>query len=420
MVVEVSLTVGKLDASLALLLTKDHHLIEFPTILLPNGIEAGSNVTIRCEQNKDLEKKEFEQFEKIQGEILTTFGTYPPNPPNLKIRNITQTSCVLEWDPLDLKTADIISLTLYKNGVRLGQIPNPTLNTTTKLSGLPIDTQFTFSLKLDTTAGSFSSEKVTVHTHKMTDLSGITVCLGPIEEDGFTKEEIEETLRNMGAKPLQTSVKVDTTHFVCTVGNGTEWNKAIKTNIPIVRPEWLKACEAERRIVGVRAFYLGSNSAQFQNYAKLVRQSREASRRASREAIKPPKSPMQSQPTIEVEEPPEETNVAEQSTADAEKNESPTVPTSVEKPAPLQVTGEEFPTEAEKSETTKEKKENEKENETENPLQADKTEASSAATQHDNQEVEHEQPDVLEDAPRNDTSERRVEVDNISNDTASL
>ena len=27
-------------------------------------------------------------------------------------------------------------------------------------------------------------------------------------------------------------------------------------NIPIIRPEWLKACERERRIVGVRDFYV--------------------------------------------------------------------------------------------------------------------------------------------------------------------
>ena len=55
--VEVSLTVGKLDASLALLLTKDHHLIEFPTILLPNGVRAGSIVKIKCDQDLEGEKE---------------------------------------------------------------------------------------------------------------------------------------------------------------------------------------------------------------------------------------------------------------------------------------------------------------------------------------------------------------------------
>ena len=76
--VGVLLTVGKLDASLALLLTKDHHLIEFPTILLPNGVRAGSIVKIKCDQDLEGEKEEQKEFQTIQDEILTTFGTNLP------------------------------------------------------------------------------------------------------------------------------------------------------------------------------------------------------------------------------------------------------------------------------------------------------------------------------------------------------
>ncbi len=285
--VEVSLTVGKLDASLALLLTKDHHLIEFPTILLPDGIEAGSIVKIKCEQNKQLEDENTQIFEKVQKEIYETFGLNSPSSPSLKIRNITQTSAVLEWDPLKLATSTLISLTLYKNDVRLGQIPNSLVNTTTKLSGLPIDTQFTFYLRLETTAGVYLSEKVTLKTHKMTDLSGITACLGPVDDEEFTRSEIEDVLTKMGAKPLQDQVKVDTTHFIATTTKGIQWKKAVETNIPVVRPEWLIACESERRIVGVRAFYVGAeDSVQLTNYSKLAKQARE-SRRAAAQQVKP-------------------------------------------------------------------------------------------------------------------------------------
>ena len=94
----------------------------------------------------------------------------------------------------------------------------------------------------------------------MTDLSGITVCLGDLTpNDQFDKQDIEDTLQNMGAKfPAQTQVKVDTTHFLCTRENkqNPEYVKANDMNIPIIRPEWLKACERERRIVGVRDFYV--------------------------------------------------------------------------------------------------------------------------------------------------------------------
>lgn len=258
--VEVSLTVGKLDASLALLLTKDHHLIEFPTILLPNGVKAGSIVKIKCDQDLETEVEEQKKFQAIQDEILLTFGKNLPKNPVLKIKNITQTSCVLEWDQLNLGTATLKNLILFKDGKKLGSIPLPLTNKTTKLSGLPIDKTFQFQLRLDTTAGVYLSDAVEVTTHKMTDLSGITVCLGDITaNDQFTVEDVEETLKNMGAHyPAQTTIKVDTTHFICTRENkqNAEYLKAADMNIPIIRPEWLKACERERRIVGVRDFYV--------------------------------------------------------------------------------------------------------------------------------------------------------------------
>ncbi|KAI0463363.1 hypothetical protein LJB42_003388 [Komagataella kurtzmanii] len=257
--VQVSLTVGKLDASLALLLTKDHHLIEFPTILLPDGITAGSIVRITCDRNLEEEQKEKEQFEQVQEEIYDLFGKNTPQAPVLRVLNVTQTSCVLEWDPLELGTSSIKSLTLYKNGERLGQIPNPLVNTNIKLSGLPIDTPYEFQLRLTTTAGVYTSNNVQLRTHKMTDLSGITVCVGEIEpNDAFTIEDIEESLRKVGARPMQREVKVDTTHFICTKSVGPEWEKAEKMIIPVVRPEWIKACELERRIIGVRNFYVNA------------------------------------------------------------------------------------------------------------------------------------------------------------------
>lgn len=258
--VEVSLTVGKLDASLALLLTKDHHLIEFPTILLPNGVKAGSIVKIKCDRDLVTEKEEAAQFQQIQDEILATFGKNLPQLPVLSIKNVTQTSCVLEWDALDLGTASLKNLVLFKDDKKLGAIPQPLTNRTTKLSGLPIDKAFKFQLRLDTTAGVFLSNLVEVKTHKMTDLSGITVCLGDITpNDQFTVEDIQETLKSMGAHyPAQDKLMVDTTHFITTRENkqNPEFLKANEMNIPIIRPEWLKACELERRIVGVRDFYV--------------------------------------------------------------------------------------------------------------------------------------------------------------------
>lgn len=91
----------------------------------------------------------------------------------------------------------------------------------------------------------------------MTDLSGITVCPGVMPSE--TREELEVILQRIGAKPLQDFVRIDTTHFVCTEGRGQGWERAQEMNIPVVRPEWLLACEKEGRIVGVRQFYLSAD-----------------------------------------------------------------------------------------------------------------------------------------------------------------
>ncbi|KAK9453068.1 hypothetical protein V1511DRAFT_446597, partial [Dipodascopsis uninucleata] len=255
--VEVTLTVGKLDASIAVLLTSDHHLIEFPSILLPSDIQAGSIVKINCMEDSEAQKQQQAAFEKLQEDIYSTYGSRSPSKPVLRLRNATQTSVVLEWDPIDLAMADLRSLILYRNSSRLGKIPSPTTNTSTKLSGLSVDSAYTFHLELATSAGTYVSDKLTVKTQKMTDLSGITVCLGHLSDD--ERALIEQIVQRIGAKPIQDRVRIDTTHFICVEGRGAQWERAVDSNIPVVRPEWLSACESEGRIVGVRSYYLNAD-----------------------------------------------------------------------------------------------------------------------------------------------------------------
>ena len=260
--VEVSLVVGKLDASLALLLTKDHHLIEFPTILLPDGITTGSIVKINCQRDIEQENLERKQFNELQEEIFEIFGKHEPENPILKIVNVTQTSCVLEWEPLNLGTSELKELTLYKNGVKLGPIKNPFQKKNIKFSGLPIDTPFKFQLKLETSSGIYYSNLIELRTHKMTDLSGIRVCIGDIDynNEKFSFTDLTDLINSIGANDYSTQVKVDTTQFICTKDSGIEYQKAKNMNIPIIRPEWLKACQLERRIVGVNKFYLDNEN----------------------------------------------------------------------------------------------------------------------------------------------------------------
>ncbi|KAF2860826.1 BRCT domain-containing protein, partial [Piedraia hortae CBS 480.64] len=250
----VSLTVGKVDAGVAVLLTEDKRLIEFPALLLPPEIQSGSIVEINVSRNRPAEHLAEQKFNTLQTEILDAFGSASPSPPQLRCRNTTQTSVVLEWDPIDTASAELRSLTLYRNGSKAGAIPAG--KTTTKISGLAMDTEYTFYLVLKTSAGRYSSERVTVHTHKLTDLHGITVTPGVMPEQ--LKESLRATLERIGGKMID-SLRIDTTHFVCTEPRGPGWEKAVEMNVPIVVPDWVKGCEREGRMVPARAYYLDAD-----------------------------------------------------------------------------------------------------------------------------------------------------------------
>ncbi|KAL4944095.1 hypothetical protein BDV06DRAFT_188079 [Aspergillus oleicola] len=252
----VSLTVGKVDAGVAVLLTQDNRLIEFPSVLLPNNITSGSIVDITVSRNNSAEAANAAAFQSLQKRILNTYGIKTPSPPILRLRNATQTSLVLEWDPIDLATASLKTLSLYRNGSKAGSIPRPLETRSTKISGLAIHSEYTFHLVLRTTAGTYQSEKLTCRTHKMTDLSGITVTTGVL--DPQRKEALAQALDRIGGKLID-SVRIDTTHFVCTEGRGPLWEKAVEMNIPVVVPEWVDACEAEGTIVSVRGYYLNAD-----------------------------------------------------------------------------------------------------------------------------------------------------------------
>ncbi|KAM0820663.1 putative Chitin biosynthesis protein [Seiridium cardinale] len=249
----VSLTVGKVDAGVTVLLTPDKRLIEFPSILLPPNIASGSIVDITVSRNTKSESAAESRFSALQDQIYNAFGASEPSVPVLRCRNATQTSVVLEWDPIELATADLISLSLYRNGQKAGNIPRPLHMHSTKISGLAVDTEYSFHLVLRTSAGTFRSEEVVIKTHKMTDLSGITITTGILP--GTMKESLTKAVERIGAKIVD-GVRIDTTHFVTTEGRGMAWEKAVEMNIPVVRPEWVEACEKNGRILGVTKFYL--------------------------------------------------------------------------------------------------------------------------------------------------------------------
>jgi chitin biosynthesis protein CHS5 len=126
----------------------------------------------------------------------------------------------------------------------------------TKISGLQPDKEYSYYLVLRTSGGTYTSNTLTVKTHSMTNLTGITVTPGVLPTQ--LRESLGSAIERIGAK-LVDSVRIDTTHFVCTEGRGKDWEKASELNIPIVRPEWVEGCEREGKIIGVRGYYLDAN-----------------------------------------------------------------------------------------------------------------------------------------------------------------
>jgi chitin biosynthesis protein CHS5 len=237
------------------------------------------------------ESKAQNAFLQLQDDIFHSFGELEPAAPVLRCRNATQTSVVLEWDPIEVATADVISLSLFRNGQKAGNIPRPTVMQSTKISGLAVDTEYTFHLVLRTSAGTFSSEKVAVKTHKMTDLSGITVTPGILPAQ--LRDSLAKAVERIGAKMADT-VRIDTTHFVTTEGRGMAWEKAVELNIPVVRPEWVEGCERGGRIVGVRQYYLDADPRQ-RNIGQSV--ATQPSPVEARKDAPLPKPPTEGQPT---------------------------------------------------------------------------------------------------------------------------
>lgn len=172
-------------------------------------------------------------------------------------------------------------MSLWRNGQKAGNIPKPMEQMSTKISGLAVDADYNFQLVLRTTAGTFASEKLEVRTHKMTDLSGITVTPGILPAQ--LKESLQKAVERIGAKMADT-VRIDTTHFVTTEGRGMGWEKAVEMNIPVVRPEWVEGCERGGRIVGVRQYYLDADPRQRMNMGSI---SQQGGQQAQHEARKP-------------------------------------------------------------------------------------------------------------------------------------
>ncbi|BEI81812.1 hypothetical protein CcaverHIS002_0209720 [Cutaneotrichosporon cavernicola] len=274
-------SLGKLDAGMAILLGPNSHLLEFPSLLIPEPspneppLGPGSILTITVTRDLEAERTAQSSFERLQASILDAFGTNPPTKPELQILNVTQTSVALEWNELYLGSATFRGLEMYRNGQRWGRVGGEVgtkdEKTEWKTGGLQSGEEYTFQLVMKTTAGTFPSNLIRVRTHTMDNLTGLYPTFGSIEPATLLSQ-LRTCLTDIGAREAP-HISTATTHFVCSSallsdgdnGSGSHideaYEKAVAANLPVVSPSWLLAVAAERRLVPIANYLLPSPSA---------------------------------------------------------------------------------------------------------------------------------------------------------------
>ncbi|KAI8067989.1 hypothetical protein BC940DRAFT_326211 [Gongronella butleri] len=194
-----------------------------------------------------------QEFWQLQQSIVDRFGESAPEAPSLRVKNITQTSLILEWDPLVLHTASLRSLDVYKNKIKLTQQVPGEANFI-KLSGLDVDHEYEFYIVIKTTAGQYESNRVTVRTHKMDNLTGIRVAFGTFAQQD-TLDQMKTLLDAIGATWTD-DVTHETTHLIAQQPGHNNYDTAVKYSIPIVKPEWLIQCDVKKTIQPALPYYI--------------------------------------------------------------------------------------------------------------------------------------------------------------------
>ncbi|KAI8099816.1 BRCT domain-containing protein [Halteromyces radiatus] len=194
------------------------------------------------------------EFWDLESTILDKFGNTPPETPTVRVKNITQTSLILEWDPLVLHTATLRSLDIFKNNTKLAQHVPGDANFI-KLSGLDVDQEYKFHIVIKTTAGQYKSNQATARTHKMENLTGIRVAFGNFEQSESALDELKQLLEKMGATWTD-EVNHETTHVIAQRPGTRNYDTAVRYSIPIVKPDWLIQCDKNKKIQPALPYYI--------------------------------------------------------------------------------------------------------------------------------------------------------------------
>lgn len=209
-------------------------------------------MTVSIERNASKEDKQRLAFTGLQAEIVKTFGEMPCAP-QLASSSVAQTSVVLEWGPLKLHQSTLLGIDVFRDTQKLGLAVDAGA-TRVKVSGLAVQSRYSFSVVVRTSAGALSSNVITVETRPLEDLAGLHVCIA----DDVPEAERKELVAVVAAMEASQSASITlaTTHVVCRRGEGALWESAGRANVPIVTPDFLLACQSNGKVQAVGPFYV--------------------------------------------------------------------------------------------------------------------------------------------------------------------
>jgi hypothetical protein len=254
---EIPFTVGKIEEGVAVLVTDDLQMVEFPAHYLPKfekpdgqPIGIGSVLSLKITHSLPLQASRNEAFISLQDSILSHFS-HPPSADVLgsclKLDGRSHSWIMVSfpsWKVLAKKhgwTAKIHSIDCQVNrSIAFYGIGEE--ETLIRLTGLDTDQAFEIRLVFRTSTGTFYSNIVTVSTCSPSDFTGLHLVID--EDAGQEALDLAKELGAMVYAPSDLDKNI-TTHVIAE--NGQRYGD-LHLDIPIVNVDWLKACKASGKI----------------------------------------------------------------------------------------------------------------------------------------------------------------------------
>lgn len=252
-------TVGKVESGIAVLLTDDLQMFEIPSRLLADSAP-GSILRLDLAAAQTIQGQREESFMALQSRLLEEFAREPDHRAiegGLSTTGRTHTSLTVgwpQWTEMSGTQSTLYAIDALLDGRRLPVTLTPE-ETTLKLSGLDPGRTYTIQLVFRSSAGRFSTAPLTLKTVALEDFSCLRVAV-----DGLPESVVAE-LGELGVHLAAENESVDLVVTGRTQGQllegqdeGELLRKSRQAKVPLVTPEWVRACREAGRMQSVTQF----------------------------------------------------------------------------------------------------------------------------------------------------------------------